>query len=184
MLTLLGPKYTSEHLIRALRFHPLLSRVFTHTYRTSLPLFSLQSHNERFRPRTPPLCPCLIPEAQRARLPLSPFFVLSHFIPMPHSSRVRIFIFSLPPFPPPHLGRQRPTGTYLVSVFIPTACLWPTGKLQSVICLQVDRNLPFSSSLSSALTSKLVTTLCLNLRRVGSLGSECVCLFAEVVLLD
>lgn len=41
-----------------------------------------------------------------------------------------------------HLGQQRPSGTYLVSVFIPTACLWPTGKLQSVIFLQVDRNLP------------------------------------------
>lgn len=111
-------------------------------------------------------CPCLSSLSLRLNtllsLPPSPFFVLSHFIPMLHSSRVRIFIFFVPPLRPPHLGQQRPTGTYLVSVFIPAACLWPTGKLQCVICLQVDRNLPFSSSLAAALTSKLVTTL--NLR--------------------
>lgn len=70
-----------------------------------------------------------------------------------------------------------------MSVFIPTACLWPTGKLQSVICLQVDRNLLFSSSLAPALTSKHVTTLCLDLRQGGSVGSAaCVCLSAEVTL--
>lgn len=71
MLTLLGDKDKSEHLIRALCFYPLLSRVRTHTYCTFLPLFSLQSHNERFHPRTPPLCPCLIPEAQHTPLTLS-----------------------------------------------------------------------------------------------------------------
>lgn len=151
-----------------------------YTYSTFLLLFSLQSHNERFHPRTPPLCPCLSNSSLRLNtlLSLSPLFVLSHFIPMLHSNLVRAFFFYfLPPLPPPHLGRQRPTGTYLVFVFIPTACLWPTGKLQSVICLQVDRNLPFSSSLAPALTSKHVTALCLDLRQGGSVGSAaCVCL--------
>lgn len=159
-------------LIQALCFHPLLSGDFTHTYCTFLPLFFTKSQ-------------WVIPSTDTSSLSLShPWgsthfspplfvFVLSHFIPMLHSSLVRIFfIFFLPtPLPPPHQGQQRPTGTYLVPVFIPTACLWPTGKLQSVICLQVDRNLPFSSSLAPALTSKLVTTLCLNLRSGGSLGS-------------
>lgn len=158
-----------EQLVPALCFYPLLSRILTHTYNTFLPLFSLQSHNEWFHPRTPPplsLSLQLIPEAPR--FPLASFFVLSHFIPMLHSNRVIFFFFSF--FPPPslpllHLGQQRPTGTYLVSVFIPTARLWPTGKLQSVICLWADKNLPFSSVLVPTLTSKHFTALCLDLRR-------------------
>lgn len=161
LLALLGDKDKSEHLIPASCFYPLLSRVFTHMYSTFLPLFSLQSHNERFQPRTPPLCPCLSGSSLRLNtlLSLSPLFCFKSL----HSNAAQqpgeiflFFFFPLTLLPPPHLGRPRPTGTYLVSVFIPTACLWPTGKQQSVICLQVDRNLPFSSSLAPAHTSKHV----------------------------
>lgn len=43
---------------------------FSHTRIAPFSLSSLQSHNEWFHPRTPPLCPCLIPEAQHTPLPL------------------------------------------------------------------------------------------------------------------
>lgn len=113
-------------------------------------------------------------------LSLSPLFCFkSLHSNAAHQPGEEFYFFFQPPRPPPHLGRQRPTGTYLVSVFIPTACLWPTGKLQSVICLLVDRNLPFSSSLAPTLTSKLVTTTCLNLGRgrLSRVACERLCLF-------
>lgn len=172
LFTLLGDKDKSWTAPSSIMFLPAaIKNSHTHTYNTFLPLFSLQSHNEWFHPRTPPplsLSLQLIPEAPR--FPLASFFVLSHFIPMLHSNRVIFFFSFLFFFPPPslpllHLGQQRPTGTYLVSVFIPTARLWPTGKLQSVICLRADKNLPFSSVLVPTLTSKHFTALCLDLRR-------------------
>lgn len=91
-----------EQLLPALCFYPLLSRILTHTYNTFLPLFSLQSHNEWFHPRTPPplsLSLQLIPEAPR--FPLASFFVLSHFIPMLHSNRVIFFFLFFSFFPLP-----------------------------------------------------------------------------------
>ena len=114
------------------------------------------------------------PRGSRHSSPFLLSFVLSHFIPMLHSNWVRTFFF-LPPLPSPHRGWQRPTGTYLVSVFIPTACLWPAGKLQSVICLQVHRNLLFSSSLALTFKERHHSV---DLRREGLVGSASCVLFS------
>lgn len=148
---LLGDIEKSAHLISELCSHHLPLRVFTHTHtHTSpsfLPLHVLQSHNEGFHPRPPPLCPCLCSSSLRLfhSSPLCFSLVLSYFIPMLYSNRaVYFFIYFSPTLL--HLGQQRPTGTYVVCVFIPSARLWPRGKLQSVISLQVDRNAPLSSS--------------------------------------
>lgn len=110
-----GQEWTS-HL--SIMFPPNAIKCFhTHVSHLSPPFFcSLQSRNEQFSPRTPPLCPCLIPEAQLSRPPTPLFFfpVLSVFIPMLLSSLVILFYFLPPPFSPPKPGHRRPTGTYLV----------------------------------------------------------------------
>lgn len=101
LFTLLGNKDKSWTAPSSIMFLPAaIKNSHTHTYNTFLPLFSLQSHNEWFHPRTPPplsLSLQLIPEAPR--FPLASFFVLSHFIPMLHSNRVIFFFFSFFPLP-------------------------------------------------------------------------------------
>ena len=136
-------------IIWALCVYPPLSRVFTLTYCTFLPLFSLQSHNEWFHPRTPPLCPCLSSSSPRLRIPLpSPFFfVLSRFIPMLHSNWVIFFFLFLFLFS----STSSPSGPTTAYRDLFGACLYPQssslayGKLQSVICLRVYRDLQFFS---------------------------------------
>lgn len=173
-LTLLGDKDKSEHLIPALCFYPLLSRVFTHTYSTfSLCKVTMSDsiHGHLFSVLVSPALPWGSTHS-------SPFSSLC--FKSLHSNAAQQpaedFYFFLPPLPPPNLGRQRPTGTYLVSVFIPIACLWPTGKLQTVwsVCklIEISHSPPHARSHFKAQHQSVFG---FKKRRFSRVSCVCVC---------